>query len=138
MQTSTRTLSPINPNTGQVLASVTICDRDRVWEAVQHAGQAQREWAACALQDRLRVMRGNPGDDRRPRRGDRLPHPACGPLLTVAGIHQGLLSVYANHDPSVSQFLPPLILSDEQAGEALQILDGMLAWVAAQTADESG
>ncbi|MDI7276471.1 MAG: aspartate aminotransferase family protein [Anaerolineae bacterium] len=54
---------------------------------------------------------------------------ACGPLMTLAGFRHGLLTIYANNDRSVSQLLPPLIIDEQQVGEVLQALDGMLKWV---------
>lgn len=53
----------------------------------------------------------------------------CGPLMTVAGFDHGILTVYANNDTSVSQILPPLIISEEEARQVLDSLDAMLAWV---------
>lgn len=52
----------------------------------------------------------------------------CGPLMTVAGFHHGLLTVYANHDQSVSQFLPPLTIQEE-VRQVLAILDRMITWL---------
>jgi len=54
---------------------------------------------------------------------------ACGPLMTVAGFHHGILTVYANNDQSVSQLLPPLIIQEEEACQVLEALDRMLSWV---------
>lgn len=53
----------------------------------------------------------------------------CGPLMTVAGFDHGILTVYANNDTSVSQILPPLIISEDEARQVLDSLDAMLAWV---------
>jgi len=53
----------------------------------------------------------------------------CGPLMTVAGFQHGILTVYANHDTSVSQILPPLIITESEASEVLERLDAMLGWV---------
>ncbi|MFH1984072.1 MAG: aminotransferase class III-fold pyridoxal phosphate-dependent enzyme [Pseudomonadota bacterium] len=57
---------------------------------------------------------------------------SCGPLLSLAAYRHDLLMVYANNDRSVAQFLPPLIISLEQAdwvldrlGLALGDLDAM-------------
>ena len=61
--------------------------------------------------------------------GLRLASPALGPLLTLAGFQFGLLTIFANYDPSVNQLLPPLTIQKEEAQEVLQALDGMLAWV---------
>jgi putrescine aminotransferase len=61
--------------------------------------------------------------------GLKLADKALGPLLTVAGFQFGLLTIYANNDPSVNQLLPPLTIQKEEAQEVLQALDAMLAWV---------
>ena len=61
--------------------------------------------------------------------GLKLTDKALGPLLTLAGFRFGLLTIYANHDPSVNQLLPPLTIQKEEAQEVLQALDAMLAWV---------
>jgi len=53
----------------------------------------------------------------------------CGPLLTLAGLHHGLLTIYANHDQSVNQLLPPLTIREDEAGEVTEILDRMLEWL---------
>ena len=53
--------------------------------------------------------------------------PRCGPWMTVAGFHAGLLTIYANNDPSVIQILPPLIIQEEEARQVLGILDGMIS-----------
>jgi acetylornithine/succinyldiaminopimelate/putrescine aminotransferase len=52
--------------------------------------------------------------------------PRCGPWMTAAGFHAGLLAIYANNDPSVIQVLPPLIIQEDEALRVLSILDGML------------
>ncbi len=46
--------------------------------------------------------------------------------MTVAGFQAGLLTIYANNDPSVIQVLPPLIIQEEEAQQVLAILDSML------------
>lgn len=61
--------------------------------------------------------------------GLKMANPACGPLLTVAGLHHGVFTVYANNDTSVSQLLPPLIIGHDEARQVLDGLDGMLGWV---------
>jgi acetylornithine/succinyldiaminopimelate/putrescine aminotransferase len=53
--------------------------------------------------------------------------PRCGPWMTVAGFYAGLLTIYANNDPSVIQVLPPLIIQEEEARQVLEILDGMIS-----------
>ncbi len=45
----------------------------------------------------------------------------------MAGFHAGLLTIYANNDPSVIQILPPLIIQEEEARQVLGILDGMIS-----------
>ncbi len=59
--------------------------------------------------------------------GLKWPDPAYGPLMTRLGLEHGLLTVYANNDPSVNQLLPPLIIQEEQVAQVLDILDRMLA-----------
>jgi putrescine aminotransferase len=63
--------------------------------------------------------------------GLRSHHPQGGPLMTKLCYEAGLFALYANHDHSVLQFLPPLIISDAEAQETLQILDDCLAQLAA-------
>lgn len=53
----------------------------------------------------------------------------CGPLMTVAGMQQGIYTVYANNDNSVSQIIPPLIISRDEAETVIERLDSMLTWV---------
>ncbi|MGB9879299.1 MAG: aminotransferase class III-fold pyridoxal phosphate-dependent enzyme, partial [Anaerolineae bacterium] len=53
----------------------------------------------------------------------------CGPMMTLAGFRYGLLLIYANHDQSVSQFLPPLIIQEEEAQQVLEILERMVIWL---------
>jgi putrescine aminotransferase len=53
----------------------------------------------------------------------------CGPLITLAGLQHGLLTIYANHDQSVSQLLPPLTISRDEAQQAVEALDRMAAWL---------
>ena len=55
--------------------------------------------------------------------------PMLGPMMTVAGVEAGLLIVYANHDTSVIQLLPPLIITAEQVEEIIGRLDGALTAV---------
>ncbi len=64
--------------------------------------------------------------------GLKMAHPACGLLMTVAGLRHGLFTVYANNDTSVSQLLPPLIIQENEAQQVIEALDGMLAWVGSQ------
>ncbi|MDD5447561.1 MAG: aspartate aminotransferase family protein [Actinomycetota bacterium] len=53
----------------------------------------------------------------------------CGPMLTLAGFQNGILTIYANNDTSISQILPPLIIKKEEALEVIERLDSMLSWV---------
>ncbi len=66
--------------------------------------------------------------------GLKLASPRLGPALSQLGFRRGLLAIYANHDPSVLQVLPPLIITAEQAQDLLRILDGMLGELEAQMA----
>jgi acetylornithine/succinyldiaminopimelate/putrescine aminotransferase len=53
---------------------------------------------------------------------------ALGPLMTVAGFRLGLLTIYANHDRSVSQLLPPLTIQVDEVGYVLEVLEAMVSW----------
>jgi acetylornithine/succinyldiaminopimelate/putrescine aminotransferase len=55
------------------------------------------------------------------------PDETCGPLMTKLIYEEGVLAIYANNDQRVLQFLPPLIMSDQEAEEALAALDRALA-----------
>lgn len=66
--------------------------------------------------------------------GIEMAHPACGPLFTKAAFDHGFLSVYANNDTRVAQFLPPLIIDQALAAELLERADAALAQVAAMLA----
>lgn len=55
------------------------------------------------------------------------PDDTCGPLMTKLLFEEGVLAIYANNDQRVLQFLPPLIMSDLEAEEALGALDRALA-----------
>ncbi|NQT64270.1 MAG: aspartate aminotransferase family protein [Candidatus Marinimicrobia bacterium] len=46
-----------------------------------------------------------------------------GPALTKAAYDQDLLMIYANNDTSVSQFLPPLTITDEEINLVMEKLD---------------
>lgn len=61
--------------------------------------------------------------------GLKLANPAFGPLMTLAGLHNGLLTIYANYDQSVNQLLPPLTIQPEEAAAVLESLDHMLTWL---------
>jgi acetylornithine/succinyldiaminopimelate/putrescine aminotransferase len=58
--------------------------------------------------------------------GLKLVDPNFGPLFTRLGFDAGLLVIYANNDPSAVQILPPLIIQENEAGDVLGILEGML------------
>jgi putrescine aminotransferase len=62
--------------------------------------------------------------------GLKLADASCGPLMTVAGLQHGILTIYANNDTSVSQILPPLVIDADETAQVLTALDGMLDWVA--------
>lgn len=49
-----------------------------------------------------------------------------GPILCKTGFDNGLFMVYANHDKTVTQFLPPLIISPSEVAEILERLDRAL------------
>jgi putrescine aminotransferase len=55
------------------------------------------------------------------------PDETCGPLMTKLLYEEGVLAIYANNDPRILQFLPPLIMSDVEAEETLGALDHALA-----------
>ncbi|OGO14875.1 MAG: aminotransferase [Chloroflexi bacterium RBG_16_48_8] len=50
----------------------------------------------------------------------------CGPLFSKAAYDAGFLSVYANNDTRVAQFLPPLTIEPSQAEELLTKVDHAL------------
>lgn len=66
--------------------------------------------------------------------GIEMVHPVCGPLFSKAAYDQGVLSVYANNDTRVAQFLPPLIIDQALARELLERVDAALAQVTAMLA----
>ena len=51
--------------------------------------------------------------------GLKMKNEMCGPLMTVAGMQNGIFTVYANNDTSVSQVIPPLIIRETEALEVL-------------------
>ena len=61
--------------------------------------------------------------------GLKMTNEMCGPLMTVAGFEHGVFTVYANNDTSVSQIIPPLVISRPEAEQVLESLDAMLSWV---------
>ncbi|MBC2709758.1 MAG: aspartate aminotransferase family protein [Desulfosarcina sp.] len=52
---------------------------------------------------------------------------ACGPVLSKTLYDSGVLSVYANNNPTVSQLLPPLIIDADLAAEILERVDAALS-----------
>ena len=58
--------------------------------------------------------------------GLKLADDTCGPLMSLAAYHHDLLMVYANNDRSVVQFLPPLVISLDEADWILSRLDSAL------------
>ena len=51
---------------------------------------------------------------------------SCGPVMSRACYDNGILSVYANNNPRVSQLLPPLIIDEALAGEIIERVDKSL------------
>lgn len=51
----------------------------------------------------------------------------AGPLLTKTAFDEGLLLIYANNNPSICQFLPPLVMNEQEVYEVIQKLDKALA-----------
>jgi len=62
--------------------------------------------------------------------GLKMKNDLCGPLMTVAGFEHGIFTVYANNDNSVSQIIPPLVITEPEAATVLESLDAMLTWLA--------
>lgn len=60
--------------------------------------------------------------------GLKMRHEMCGPLMTLSGFNNGIFTVWANNDNSVSQIIPPLVITREEAEHVLESLDRMLAW----------
>jgi acetylornithine aminotransferase/putrescine aminotransferase len=58
--------------------------------------------------------------------GLKLADPRCGPWMTAAGFQAGILTIFANNDPSVIQVLPPLNIQADEVQQVLDILDHML------------
>jgi acetylornithine/succinyldiaminopimelate/putrescine aminotransferase len=54
----------------------------------------------------------------------------CGPIFSKAAFDNGLLSVYANNNPSVAQLLPPLNIDKPLVEEIIERVDRALATVA--------
>lgn len=61
--------------------------------------------------------------------GVKLSHPSFGPMLTLAGLQFGLLTIYANHDQSVNQILPPLTIQENEVAQVIETLDRMFGWM---------
>ncbi|MHB8780823.1 MAG: aminotransferase class III-fold pyridoxal phosphate-dependent enzyme, partial [Candidatus Geothermincolia bacterium] len=59
--------------------------------------------------------------------GLKMANDLAGPLMTLAGFRHGILTIYANNDPSVSQILPPLIIEPPEVERVIDALDRMLA-----------
>ncbi len=59
--------------------------------------------------------------------GLKFAHPDLGPAMARACFEAGLLCVFSGNDTSVLQFLPPLIISEEEAAEILQRLGNAIA-----------
>ena len=59
--------------------------------------------------------------------GLELENDLCGPILCKTGFDNGLFMVYANNDKTVTQFLPPLIISPDQVDYVMERLDKALA-----------
>ena len=55
----------------------------------------------------------------------------CGPLFSKVAFDHGLLSVYANNNPRVSQLLPPLIIDRAVAAEIIDRVDQTLQVITA-------
>lgn len=55
--------------------------------------------------------------------GVKMANDLCGPVMTRACYDNGILSIYANNDTSVSQLLPPLIITETETQEVLERLD---------------
>ncbi len=55
--------------------------------------------------------------------GVKMANEMCGPVLTKACYDNGILSIYANNDTSVSQLMPPLIISEQETKGVLERLD---------------
>ncbi len=55
--------------------------------------------------------------------GVKMANELCGPVMTKACYDNGILSIYANNDTSVSQLMPPLIITGQETREVLERLD---------------
>jgi hypothetical protein len=66
--------------------------------------------------------------------GLNMPPHGCAAFLSDTGrpiiyIIHGLLTICANHDQSVNQFLPPLTIQEDEVRQVLVMLDRMITWV---------
>ena len=50
----------------------------------------------------------------------------CGPVMSKVCYDNGILSIYANNNPRVSQLLPPLIIERDTAFEIIDRVDRSL------------
>ena len=55
--------------------------------------------------------------------GVKMANEMCGPVMTRSCYDNGILSIYANNDTSVSQIMPPLVISEQETAEVLARLD---------------
>jgi acetylornithine/succinyldiaminopimelate/putrescine aminotransferase len=51
-----------------------------------------------------------------------------GPVMSIAGYSNGVFAVYADNDHSVLQFLPPLIISEDDIAYIAERMDRAFAW----------
>jgi acetylornithine/succinyldiaminopimelate/putrescine aminotransferase len=58
--------------------------------------------------------------------GLELKNEICGPLLTKTAYDNDLLMIYANNDPRVCQFLPPLVMEQDEVDWIMERLDKAL------------
>jgi len=58
--------------------------------------------------------------------GIKMVNEMCGPIMTKTCYENGILSIYANNDTSVSQLLPPLIITEQETEDVMDRLDKAL------------
>jgi putrescine aminotransferase len=51
-----------------------------------------------------------------------------GPVMSIVGYNNGVFAVYADNDHSVLQFLPPLIINEEDITYIIERMDRAYAW----------
>lgn len=51
-----------------------------------------------------------------------------GPLMSMGLAHHGVLAVFANHQPSTLQIMPPLVIQPDEVDFVLTALDRTTAW----------